>query len=76
MNTEIISIEMAYLFIGEDIKNFKKHKLEEKYFQGIKYYETDNNKIIKNEKIYFCSCNESYCWHIFRVIFEDQGTKF
>ena len=39
-------------------------------FKGVKLYEVGNERVIRGEKGIFCSCNESYCWHIFKVVFD------
>lgn len=32
-------------------------------FKGIIYYKIDNEKVIKYQDKYFCSCNKNICWH-------------
>lgn len=75
MNEEEITKEMAYLCIGEDLNKLNEHQIYLIDFHGIKYYEVDNCKLIRNEKRIYCSCNESYCWHVFKVIFDSKKAQ-
>ena len=69
MNFEKITREMVYLCIGEDLEILDKSEIKVEYFHGIKYFIVDSHwNIIKGENSLLCSCNENYCWHIFRVV--------
>ncbi len=68
-----ITDEMIYLCIGEDFRHIKNSKVIIKYFKGVKYYTVDNFNLIANKLQIFCSCNESYCWHIFKIILFKQN---
>ena len=70
-----ITKEMAYLCIGEDIFKLSKHSLYIIDFHGIKYYEVDKQKLIKDDKRIYCSCNENYCWHVFKLIFDEKDAE-
>lgn len=67
-----ITKEMVYLCIGDDLKKIENTKIQIVYFQGIKYFEINEYRIIEGNEILFCSCNEKYCWHIFKVVLEKK----
>lgn len=75
MHIEGINKEMVYLCIGDDLLKIKETELFVEYFQGVKYYVVDKCKIICGEKRIFCSCNENYCWHIFKVVLDEKSAK-
>lgn len=70
-----ITREMAYLCIGEDLEKIDLSELTFKVFKGIKYYLVDDYKVIEHESQLFCSCNESYCWHIFKIVLDKDKAK-
>lgn len=69
MNSKI-SRELVYLYIGNDLNLLDKSTLRYTVCQGIKYFLVDSHKVIHDKSEYFCSCNEKYCWHIFKVILD------
>lgn len=71
MNVQGISLEMAYLYVGDDVDRIKTARLYVKYFKGIKYYEVDEHMLIKSERQIHCSCNEKYCWHILKLVIDE-----
>ena len=63
---------MAYLCIGDDMDRLESTNIYVYSFKGVKYFEVDLQKVIKGESVIFCSCNENYCWHIFKVLFDEK----
>lgn len=74
MNHEITK-EMVYLCIGDDIQYLDYENIYYDVFKGVKYYIVENEKVLKEEEQLFCSCNENYCWHIFKVILNNKIAK-
>ncbi|KAI5169193.1 hypothetical protein PAEPH01_0515 [Pancytospora epiphaga] len=70
-----LSREMLYLYIGNDINRMENSTLTVKYFKGIQYFEVDGIQLITDETRIYCACNESYCWHVFKVLVT-EGKKF
>lgn len=68
-----ITREMVYLCIGDDIEHVERSKIHVEYFKGIKYFTVCGFHIIRGESQIFCSCNESYCWHIFKLILDEDN---
>ena len=72
MNFKEVTREMAYLCIGDEIDQLDSVQIFYKFFKGIKYFLVSEEKVIRVENGIFCSCNESYCWHIFKVVFDEK----
>lgn len=70
-----ITREMVYLCIGEDLDLLDNAQLYYKFFKGVKYFKVDENYLICNEGQIFCSCNERYCWHVFKVVLDEEKAK-
>lgn len=67
-----ITREMVFLCIGDDLQIIDSTELKYKIFEGIKYYVVSGFKVIERENQMFCSCNYSYCWHIFKVVLDKE----
>jgi hypothetical protein len=72
MNREGITNEMVYLCIGDDLEKIASTQIYARYFQGIKYYTVGQFSLIEGEAQIFCSCNENYCWHIFKLVLDGK----
>ena len=72
MNSSEITKEMAYLCIGEEINKLNTEQIFYEHFKGIKYFIIGNEKLICGEDGIFCSCNERYCWHVFKLVFDEK----
>ena len=72
MNSDGITKEMAYLCIGDEMDNLGKEQIFYKNFKGIKYFSVGGENVIRGENGIFCSCNQSYCWHIFKLVFDEK----
>jgi hypothetical protein len=70
MNYNKITREMVYLCIGDDIDLLDNAILYYKIFRGVKYFIIGNERVIFGESQVFCSCNERYCWHIFKAVLD------
>jgi hypothetical protein len=71
MSPNEITREMAYLCIGEEINKVNTEQILYSNFRGIKYFIIGKEKVIKGESGIFCSCNQNYCWHIFKLVFDE-----
>lgn len=76
MNNENISRELIYLCVGEEINRMDNSTVKFENFYGIRYYTVDESYqvIFGTDRIY-CSCNERYCWHIFKIISINKKTS-
>ena len=64
-----ISREMIFLCIGNDIEKLDKSTIKKENFRGIEFYIVDDKwRIIWGSEKLHCSCNERYCWHIFKAL--------
>lgn len=72
MDFKNINREMAYLCIGNEIGKLDTEPIFYNVFKGVKYFFIGNEKVIKGEKSIFCSCNQNYCWHIFKLVFDEK----
>lgn len=70
METEGITKEMVYLCIGDELNNLNTTEISVEYFEGIKYYLIGGFSLIRGESLIHCSCNQNYCWHIFKLILD------
>ncbi|ELA42563.1 uncharacterized protein VICG_00315 [Vittaforma corneae ATCC 50505] len=72
MDYSNITREMVYLCIGEDLELLDSSELYCTFFKGIKYFIAGTEKVIRGDSQIFCSCNERYCWHIFKVVLDED----
>lgn len=72
MDLNGITREMIYLCIGEEINKINTEQIFYTNFKGIKYYLIGDEKIISGENGIFCSCNQRYCWHIFKFVLDEE----
>lgn len=70
-----ITREMVYLCTGEDLELIDTMEIYYNSFKGVKYYTVGENRIIGNGRQLFCSCNETYCWHILKVALDESKAK-
>lgn len=69
-----ITREMAYLCIGDDIELLDDASMHQETFQGVRYFVVGDNYVIRGESQTFCSCNEKYCWHIFKTVLDENNS--
>lgn len=73
MQNRKVTREMAYLCIGDDLELVDKTPIYMETFKGVKYYIVDDVKLICKDSYIFSSCNEKYCWHVFKVALDKEN---